>query len=214
MPKPVNRIGHKYTRLLVIAKADGKDMWLCKCDCGVEKIANGRWLKSGDIRSCGCLKIELTIKRQTKYPIGTTTTKEYKAWSLIKDRCYNPKNEYWDDYGGRGIKMCDRWRYSFSNFFEDMGFAPTPKHTIDRFPDNDGNYELGNCRWATQKQQSLNRRNNKIIEYNGVKKCLSEWCELFGVSWSNTNTFIKKYGVERVFDAYSKPRPLKGRIKF
>ncbi|HEX7893188.1 MAG TPA: hypothetical protein VF447_03285 [Terriglobales bacterium] len=88
-----------------------------------------------------------------------THTREYRAWAGMIQRCTNPKHARWADWGGRGITVCERWR-SFENFYADMGNRPSPAHSLDRFPDNDGNYEPGNVRWATRSEQQLNKRPN------------------------------------------------------
>jgi hypothetical protein len=99
----------------------------------------------------------------------------------MKYRCTNPRGRQYPDYGGRGIKVCERWLHSFEAFLEDMGRRPSPKHTLDRYPDNDGNYEPGNCRWATPKEQQRNRRCNRIIEFAGQRLPLSAWGERLGL---------------------------------
>jgi hypothetical protein len=108
-------------------------------------------------------------------------TKAYRAWSHAKSRCYNPKVKGFHNWGGRGIKMCDRWLNSFEAFYEDMG-EPPPGYTIDRFPNQDGNYEPGNCRWATPLEQSNNLRTTNFYEWNGMRKTLTEWAFHFGVT--------------------------------
>ena len=104
--------------------------------------------------------------------VGGVSSNEYKIWKSMNNRCYKESNKYYQIYGGRGIKVCDRWRHSFENFFTDMGPKPP---SLDRFPDKNGNYSLENCRWATQKQQMNNVRSNVIIEYNGIRMIQSDW---------------------------------------
>lgn len=108
-------------------------------------------------------------------------TKEYISWDRMKQRCHNPKDVSYYKYGAKGIEVCDRWRNSFTAFLKDMGTAPSPNHTIDRFPNKTGNYEPGNCRWATPIEQQRNRTNNRIIKAFGSEKTLSEWAEYSGI---------------------------------
>jgi hypothetical protein len=105
---------------------------------------------------------------------------EYNVWHNMKKRCLNPEYQSFSNYGGRGIKVCDRWIESFENFFNDMGEKPSQGHSIDRV-DNDGNYEPENCRWATRKEQARNRRSNVFVVQNGKAKVLSEICEANGI---------------------------------
>ncbi|MEI8142862.1 MAG: hypothetical protein WCG90_08350 [Chitinophagia bacterium] len=150
--------GQVFGQLTVLARAenaeDGHSRWLCQCSCGNQKVVQSNNLKK-TTRSCGCLIVERVSKLNLTH--GKTHTKEFKTWDSMKQRCENPKNISYKDYGGRGIKVCDRWIDSFENFLADMGEAPSKNHSIDR-KDVNGNYEPNNCRWATAKEQRTNQR--------------------------------------------------------
>ena len=151
----------KFGKLLVIKRVEnnkyGKSQWLCKCDCGNKKIVSSHCLKSGDTKSCGCLKRNSGIKH------GLRFTRQYRILQMMKQRCYNPKATKYKNYGGRGIKIGDEWldeNHGIENFYNwsiEHGYADDL--TIDRINVN-GNYEPSNCRWATFKEQNLNKRNN------------------------------------------------------
>lgn len=146
-------------------KAYGNVLWWVRCDCGTEKEVRGKYLRYGKIISCGCAKVEMSSIQHTKH--GGRKLREYAVWARMKARCGNPANKAYQYYGGRGIIVCDRWRESFENFFEDMGLRPSPKHSIDRI-DNNGNYEPGNCRWATVTEQNMNRSNSLPIRLQPI----------------------------------------------
>ena len=139
----------------------GKVRWKCLCHCGKEFIATGSHIRSGASYHCGCIKIAKIKKSNTKHAM--TGTKEYKAWESMRRRCNNPSDKDYHRYGGRGICVCHAWEKSFEVFFNDMGFATTKNHSLDRI-DVNGDYEPSNCRWATSKEQASNRRNNIYID--------------------------------------------------
>ena len=143
------------------ATPQGKIKWLCLCDCGKKYEATGTHIKQGRSTHCGCLT---QVKRKESWKTHRMTgTKEHRAWCSMRSRCYSELDKDFFRYGGRGIKVCDKWINSFETFFLDMGFAPTKHHSLDRI-DVNGNYDPTNCRWATYKEQASNKRNNVYID--------------------------------------------------
>ena len=154
--------------------------WVVRCDCGTERTVHANSLVVGGTRSCGCLRAELSRSR-TKHggAHADAVSHEYASWMGAKGRCFNKSNPKYPSYGGRGITVCERWlgEQGFANFLTDMGRRPGLDYSLDRFPDNDGNYEPGNCRWATRKEQARNRRDSRRLSVEGVCLTIAEWAE-------------------------------------
>ncbi len=183
----INRTGEIHGRLTVIGRstAHKRTYWDCACQCGNNTTVRGDHLKEGRVSSCGCYSEESHTKH------GMARTAEYYAWQALRERCYNPKNKAYANYGGRGIMVCNEWNDSFSAFIADMGRRPTDKHSIDRV-DNNGHYCAYNCRWATAKQQVDNRRNNINYTMNGQTKCLKDWCRHYKIPYSTVRQRLSK----------------------
>lgn len=163
----------------------------CRCECGVVLDIRNCSLLNGRSGSCGCLNADGAADRATTH--GLSGTPEYSSWQCLLIRTRNKNRESWKYYGERGITVCDRWRNSFENFLSDMGPKPTPRHTIDRI-NNNGNYEPGNCRWATRREQANNKRNNVRLTHNGVTRTQEEWAVIAGVNSSMLSKLIKRGG--------------------
>lgn len=180
MTKPIDLTGQRFGRLLVLQmsperRGKRKDVaWICRCDCGkITCVVTGA-LRHGHSKSCGCLNLEiLRAPREHRRNANHKRNSYRRRWKAMVSRCTNPLNHAWKDYGGRGIKVCDRW-LDFENFYQDMGDPPDPSYTLDRI-DNNGPYSPENCRWVTRAEQQRNRRNNLIIEAFGERKCLMDW---------------------------------------
>ena len=208
--KKNNLEGEKVGRLTVIREAVGEEktqkriQWLCKCDCGNTTVVSAGRLTIGLTLSCGCLHIEtFNNKKHGGSDKSNQFHFEYGVYRGMKRRCYSPKNDDYKNYGGRGIKVCDRWlgESGFLNFMLDMGPRPSSKHSLDRI-ENDGNYGPGNCRWATKKEQAANTRRNVWIEYMGQRKIMSDWKKLLKVSYMTVQ--IGRYqgkSYKDIFDA-------------
>lgn len=193
--------GKIFGRLLVISKTNRKVKggrfyyWLCRCDCGKEKEILYGSLINGFTKSCGCLNKEI-VSKPRKHGFGGYASgrkSEYFAWQNMKDRCNNINNPRYKDYGGRGIKVCERWflENGFINFITDMGMKPSKKHSIERV-NNDGNYEPSNCIWATQKIQTHNKRRTVRHTINGETMIQEDWANKLGIKSSYICYHLKR----------------------
>jgi hypothetical protein len=155
--------------------------WLCKCDCTGETVVISASLVGGHTTSCGCrlAEIKRDVWKNTRTHGAAHKIPEYGVWGRMHSRCKNPSDPSYFRYGGRGINVCDRWK-DFANFSADMGLRPSSVHSIERI-DNDGNYEPGNCRWATKKEQANNRRTSARITLFGRTQTLAQWAEELGM---------------------------------
>jgi hypothetical protein len=211
--KFIDLTGQKFHRLTVVERVKntgGATMWLCNCDCGKKTEVNSSYLRAGKIKSCGCYRKEACKTASYKHghaKQGLSGT--YRSWANMIQRCTNPAKNQYHNYGGAGITVCDRWR-DFQNFLEDMGERPEGC-SIDRI-DNTGNYEPGNCRWSTDKEQQRNRNNTVYIKYRGKMVKLADLAEQGGVSASCmwNRIFKLKWTVDEAIKTESqRPNPRK-----
>jgi hypothetical protein len=169
MMRHLKMIGDRFGKLTVVAEVEARRppngapqrRFRCRCDCGTEILATGGHLRSGHTLSCGCIRMEGARKQGHQNRLhgeAAAQTPEYLVWKSMFTRCDNPRAHNFRYYGARGITICASWRESFSSFLRDVGRRPSPNHSIDRYPDNDGNYEPGNVRWATDAEQNANKR--------------------------------------------------------
>jgi hypothetical protein len=174
--RPTPKIqGERHGNLVAIrpleSNSENRVLWVFKCDCG--EIATLRRSRAKERGHCGCLKLERYSRANTRH--GKSFTPEYKSWTAMKQRCLNPNGRKFLLHGGRGITVCERWRKSFVSFLDDMGTRP-PGTTLER-KNNNGNYEPGNCRWATPTEQNRNKRTTRKIIIGGLNLPLTEWAE-------------------------------------
>lgn len=189
--------GQKFGRLTVIKRVENKNKqtyWLCRCECGNEKDVNAGNLKSGNVRSCGCLRHETSTKH------GMRNSRIYEIWRGMKKRCFNKNYKHFNDYGGRGITVCDCWKNDFMSFYNwSMLNGYVDDLSIDRIDNNKG-YFPENCRWATIKEQANNTRANRFLTYNGETKTMTKWCEILNMKCTTLFTRLKLgWSVEKAF---------------
>lgn len=191
-----NVSGDRYGKLTLVREIERSNgairqrMWETNCDCGtVGHHARLTNLRNGHTSSCGCVQKQAASSANLKH--GLTAHPLYKTWTGMLHRCLSPDHKSFPMYGGRGIKVCERWK-SVENFAADMGVPPDGK-TLDRI-DTNGDYEPSNCRWATPKEQQRNMRNNRLIGYMGRNICLKEAAEIAGLNYDMVVQRLNKYG--------------------
>lgn len=208
MGLPIDHTDKRYGRLLAIRRVTNdrnQPRWECRCDCGKTTYVDGYLL--GRTKSCGCLRERShLIHGGTK---NKASTREYAAWSTAKQRCTNPKNVRYEQYGARGITMCERWLTSFAAFVEDMGPAPKGM-TLERIDTNRG-YEPTNCRWASRLEQANNKRTNHLIPVDGELVSIAEAARRLGVEYGTLNSRIQRgWSAERAITAPLTPLSVSG----
>ena len=202
MRKKINLIGKRFGRLLVLEFSHknkfGNFHWKVKCDCGKENITCGNSLTRGKTKSCGCLQSEIASKlSKYHYKHGMSGSSIHNTWLSMKQRCLDKKCPAYKNYGGRGIKVCNRWLHSFENFYADMGDRPEGL-TLERI-DNGKGYYKDNCKWADWITQQNNRRNNHLLTYKGVTLTLIQWAKKLDLSYPMLRVRIyRKWSIERV----------------
>ncbi len=196
MGKPLKDLtGQRFGRLTVLELGEKRGkytgaFWTCRCDCGGTVVVPGRSLRNGETRSCGCLHSDMLRKPPEEKRTGTRL---YAIWQGMKRRTLTKTNPRYEDYGGRGITICDEWRDSFEAF-RNWALANGYRDdlSLDR-KDNDGNYCPENCRWATDLEQGNNTRRNRRFEYNGERHTLTEWAKISGMGLSTLSARINTY---------------------
>lgn len=218
--KEQNFTGMRFSRLVAISREDrilesGGTVcfWWFKCDCGEIKRQNIYDVLKGKIQSCGCFRSE-SLKKRIVHGCNREGKRErvYNIYNQMKSRCKNPSQINYDKYGGRGIKVCDRWLESFENFLEDMG-RPQPHESLDRI-DLDGDYSPENCKWATNAEQARNRSDNVWVWHEGIKYCLTDYARKVNKSLAAIDRRMRKYGETPEVAATKVQGPFKERSLF
>lgn len=201
MSKVHDLTGERFGRLTVMNRdaentKHGRARWVCKCDCGNIITTSGNCLLKGHTKSCGCAVRD----NKPLYKHGLSKTRLHYIWRAMKDRCYNPNNTHYSVYGARGIVLCKEWENNFMAFYSwsiENGYKDGL--SIDRI-DNEKGYYPDNCRWATLIEQANNKRENKIIEFNGETKTLAQWCRELGLNYHSVQSRLcKGWSAEKAF---------------
>ena len=206
----VNLVGHKFNRLTVISRcgtnSSGAALWDCECDCGNHVVVRSADLTRGHSKSCGCYNLEALSKRGKHWK---SKSRLYNIWTSLKGRCYNPNDRAYDDYGKRGITVCDEWKNSYILFEKwAMNNGYNQGLSIDRI-DVNGNYEPSNCRWTNDIIQARNRRNSVFVSYHGKEATLEEMCQILDVNVNTIRSRMNKYG--HTFESAVDSFPLTGK---
>lgn len=197
---PIITPGYRQGSWVILGEIPGRSPIGCRfvaaqCDCG-RVVARTRTTFTSGSKSCGC-------QRQSRLRHGYTRVgkvqPEWQAWNHMIQRCTNPNDKHWKDYGARGVSVCQEWASSFESFISDMGDRPTSQHSLDRI-DSNGNYCKENCRWADKFTQAQNRRGVLWIEYCGRRLCSAAWSRLTGIKRTTIQSrYHKGWSLDRVF---------------
>lgn len=191
--------GKRFGRWKVIEYV-GENRWLCECECGTVRDIASFSLRDGQSQSCGCLGAELASAQMSRHrhAVKGKRTPEYRAWENAKARCRNPNHVSWKYYGKLGVKICDEWADDFEAFLSHVGRRPSHKHSLDRYPNKNGNYEPGNVRWATDIEQGRNRRNSLTVYVRGETLSLKEAALKYDASYVDlANRLCRGWSAER-----------------
>lgn len=189
----VDITGQRFSMLVAVNTTGvrrGQRYWNCRCDCGIYTEVSTKVLRVGGKKSCGCL-MNSSNRSKRKRTHGLARTLEYRSWAGMRARCLSEKSAGYENYGGRGIGIYDRWIDSFPNFLADMGHRPSPNHSLERI-DNDKGYSPDNCRWATKKDQNRNRRDSVFVTIDGVTLVASEWIERSGIHTDTVRARVRR----------------------
>lgn len=180
----------RWTAMKCLGSKNKQRIWLCRCDCGNRKQLPAKVLNAGMSKSCGCLNLDSIIERSTKHGHHRRgqTTKEYRAWCNMKQRCLNPNNTRYSRYGS--IIICEEWKNDFQKFLADMGPCP-PKWSLER-RDNEGPYSVQNCVWASDATQRRNQRRTHLLKINSEIKCVNDWAKISGTDHRTILARLKK----------------------
>jgi hypothetical protein len=206
-PRVKDMSGQRFGRLVVVgyvgraAGAQRAHKWACRCDCGAALDVCGAHLRAGATRSCGCLQREkATASGDRTRTHGLSKTSTYAIWRGMLQRCHNATAPDYARYGAAGVKVCERWG-TFEHFLADMGPRPDGM-SIDRYPNRSGNYEPGNCRWATVTEQNRNTKANVVLTHAGTSRCIAEWAQVQGISVSTLGARMRRgWSAERALTA-------------
>jgi hypothetical protein len=200
-----NFIGTKHNRLTILKEVEpilykkgAARRVLCKCDCGKQKVIDFNSIRTNKSKSCGCLSKETSTKLHTTHGLAMLSAgvrhPDYSIWIKMKSRCLNPNDKSYNNYGGRGIKVCKTWQESFVSFIDDMGWRPNNKYSIERI-DYNKDYCPDNCKWILKSEQTKNCRRVKLIAYNGKEHCLTDLCKLLGLVYSTMRHRVYDLGI-------------------
>lgn len=189
--------------ILAVEKAS-RFRYKCRCVCGETHSVDAASVRSGASKNCRACSVRGPLTHGAT--CGRTMSPEYQCWRGMLERCTNPNNRAFRHYGGRGIRVCERWQTDFTAFLADMGKRPSEAHSLDRYPNRDGNYEPGNVRWATYSEQARNKSTTRFLTHDGQTLCVVEWAERLGIPAATLYDRLQSgWPVERVLAPKAEP---------